>query len=73
MEKLFELAATQGIWAALSVVLIFYILKQQEKRDISQDQRERKYQDVIANLTGNLNVVQEVKKDVEDIKEYLRR
>lgn len=73
MEKLVDLAWNQGIWAALSVVLIFYILKQQEKRDKAQDERERKYQDVITDLTGNLNVVQEVKKDVEDIKDYLRR
>jgi len=46
---------------------------QQEKRDIRQNKRARKYQDVISHITGNLNVVQEVKKDVEEIKDYLRR
>ena len=35
MDKLLESALSQGIWAALSVVLIFYILKQQEKRDLN--------------------------------------
>lgn len=68
MEKLFELAATQGIWAALSVVLIFYILKQQEKRDLRQEEREKSYQGIITQLTGNLSIVEEVKKDVEEIK-----
>lgn len=68
MEKLFELAATQGIWVALSVVLIFYILKQQEKRDLRQEEREKSYQDIITQLTGKLSIVEEVKKDVEEIK-----
>ncbi len=28
-EKIIEIAATQGIWALLSIVLIFYIIKTQ--------------------------------------------
>lgn len=33
MEKqLYELVTPQGIWALLSIVLIFYILKAQEKK-----------------------------------------
>ena len=44
MDDLIEMAASQGIWAALSVALIFYILKQQEKRDSRQDEREKRYQ-----------------------------
>lgn len=70
MEKeLLELASSQGIWAALSVALIFYILKTQEKRDIKQEEREINYQDIISNLTNKLDVIEDVKKNVEDIKE----
>nr|WP_129600929.1 BhlA/UviB family holin-like peptide [Anaerophilus nitritogenes] len=51
--------------------LIFYILKTQEKRDVRQEEREKKYQEIILNLTDKLNLVEDVKKDVEDIKNYV--
>lgn len=70
-NKIVELASTQGIWAALSVALIFYILKTQEKRDIRQEEREQNYQDIISKLTDKFNIVEDVKKDVEDIKDYV--
>lgn len=69
-EKILQLAASQGIWAILSVCLIFYILKKQEKRDSNQEMRETKYQEIITNLTDKLDLVEDVKKDVEDIKDY---
>ncbi|MCD3199020.1 BhlA/UviB family holin-like peptide, partial [Clostridium botulinum] len=52
-NEILKLASSQGIWAALSVVLIFYILKAQEKRDLKQEQREENYQRIIKNLTDN--------------------
>ncbi len=70
-NELFKLSSTQGIWAALSVALIFYILKAQEKRDIKQEEREFRYQEVITSLSDKLNVVEEMKKDVSDIKEFI--
>lgn len=70
-NELVKLASTQGIWAALSVALIFYILKAQEKRDEKQDQRERNYQDIISKLTEKFSIIENVKKDVEEIKEYI--
>ena len=66
-----EIASSQGIWTALTVGLIFYILKNQEKRDLRQEDREKKYQDIISNLTDKFNLVEEVKKDVEEIKDYV--
>jgi len=38
--SLLKLATSQGIWATLSIVLIIYILKAQEKRDLRQEERE---------------------------------
>ncbi|MCG8540732.1 MAG: hypothetical protein MJA82_12455 [Clostridia bacterium] len=70
-EKIMEIASSQGIWTALTVGLIFYILKNQEKRDLRQEDREKKYQDIISNLTDKFNLVEEVKKDVEEIKDYV--
>ena len=70
-EKILELASSQGIWTALTVALIFYILKNQEKRDLRQEDREKKYQEIISSLTDKLNLVEDVKKDVEEIKEHV--
>lgn len=70
-NEVLKLASTQGVWAALSVALIFYILKAQEKRDIKQEERERKYQEIISALTDKLNVIEDVKKDVEEVKTYI--
>ncbi|WP_132247111.1 BhlA/UviB family holin-like peptide [Marinisporobacter balticus] len=70
-EKIIELASSQGIWTVLTVALIFYILKNQEKRDLRQEEREVKYQTIISNLTENLNIIEDVKEDVEEIKNYV--
>lgn len=66
-------ALSQGIWAVLSVFLLFYILKAQEKRDQKQDEREKNYQEIISKITDKLSVVEVVKKDVEDIKQYVMK
>lgn len=70
---MFKLASSQGIWSALSVGLIFYILKTQEKRDIKQEEREKSYQHIISKLTQKFNIVEVIKKDVEEIKEYISK
>ncbi|MEG1285358.1 MAG: BhlA/UviB family holin-like peptide [Romboutsia sp.] len=70
-SELFKVATSQGVWAALSVVLIFYILKAQEKRDLKQDEREKSYQDIIFRLTDKFNLIEDVKNDVQEIKDYV--
>ena len=62
MKELFmELVSGQGIWSALSIVLIFYIIKKEESRDQTQEEREENYQRIIAELSEKLNVVFEIK------------
>ncbi|MCC5909278.1 MAG: hypothetical protein JJT76_02415 [Clostridiaceae bacterium] len=70
-NEVLKLAASQGVWAALSVALIFYILKTQEKRDKKQEERERKYQEIISSLTDKLSVVEDIKVDMKEVKEYV--
>lgn len=72
-NEILTAALSQGVWAVLSVFLLFYILKAQEKRDQKQDEREQSYQDIISKLTDKLGVVDEVKKDVEDIKQCVMK
>jgi len=70
-KEILTSALSQGIWAVLSVFLLFYILRAQEKRDQKQEEREQSYQDIISKLTDKLGIVDEVKKDVEEIKQYI--
>lgn len=72
-SELVKVALSQGLWSALTVSLIFYILKNQEKRDVMQEQREKNYQDIIEKLTDKFNIIEDVKKDVEEIKECIAK
>jgi len=67
-NDLLKLASSQGIWAALSFALIFYIIKTQEKRDLVQAEREQKYQEIINTLTNEFNIIKSIQADVLDIK-----
>lgn len=61
-----KLFSVDGVWAILSVALIMYILKYQEKRDKQQEQREKNYQKVIWGLT-------ESAKDICEVKQMLQK
>ncbi len=69
---LFDFFAPEGVWAVLSLVLIFYIIHRQDKRDerhyeniekreAKQDSREKKYQDSIAKLADGMSDLAEIK------------
>lgn len=67
MEKeVLQLAASQGLWAVMFVGLLFYVLK-------ANSNREEKFQDIISNLTERLDVLDILKKDVDEIKEKLQK
>ncbi len=64
-DEILKVALANGIFAALFVALLVYVLK-----DTSA--REKKYQDTIDKLSKHLEVVEEVKEDVEDVKTMLQ-
>ena len=70
-EQILKAALSQGIWTVLSIFLIFYILKAQEKRDQKQEEREQNYQNIITRITDKLNIVDDIKTDVEEIKQQV--
>ncbi len=70
-NELLRLASTQGLWAALSVLLILYILRAQEKRDVKQEQREQKYQEIIFSLTDKLNLIEDANRKIEKIEKHV--
>ena len=64
MENEFiKLMATQGAFAILFSYLLFYVLKENSKR-------EDKYQNIIEEFT---ELLPKIKEDVEDIKEKLNK
>lgn len=65
-NDIFNIAISNGIFAALFVALLIYELKDSRKR-------EAKYQNTIDNLSNKLNTVDEIKQDVTEIKECLKR
>ena len=74
MENLIkEQLASQRIWATLAIVLIFYILRAQEKRDKIQDEREMKYQKIIIDLTNQLNITKEIREDIDIIRKHISK
>lgn len=64
-----EAAASNGVWAALSLALIFFILRAQEKRDAKQDEREQNYQKIIEGLPQKLNIVADMQENIERIRD----
>ena len=70
-NDIIKIASTQGLWAVLTVILIFYILKSQEKIDEKQEKREKNYQNIISKLTDKFNIMEGVKNDVDEIKAYI--
>ncbi len=63
-SQLIKIATSQGIWATLSVFLICYILKTQEKR-------ENEYQSIIKNLTQKFNIVQDMDRNIKGMEKDL--
>lgn len=65
-DNIFNVAISNGIFAALFVALLVYELKDSRKR-------ETKYQNTIENLSSKLSTVDEIKQDVTEIKECLKK
>ena len=72
-EQLLSLATEQGIWAFLCMALLIYILKKQEERDDAQEERERKYQELLTQLSQKFNIVTSIQEDVSSIKKQLEK
>ena len=60
-EEIFKLAISNGIWAVMFLGLLVFQLKDSANR-------EKKYQATINKLNEHLGVVNELKNDINDIK-----
>ncbi len=74
MEKsLLELAAANGIWAALFVFLFIYVLYDSRRREAKYQKAIEQNQSIIKELTAKFGILEDVQKDVSDIKSELNR
>ena len=64
-QEIVSVIISNGIFAVLFVLLFFYQLKDSKKR-------EEKYQKTIEDLTEHLGIIDEIKEDVEYLKENIR-
>ncbi|MBS4843203.1 MAG: UviB-like protein [Clostridium sp.] len=67
-DEIIQIVSSQGVWTLLSFLLIYYIVKAQEKRDEKQDEREKNYQVLISELTEKFELIHS---DVSQIKNKL--
>ncbi len=65
-KEIVNLAIQNGLFAILFLGLLVYSLKDSSKR-------EKKYQQTIENLNKNLNIVENIEKDILEIKNNLER
>ncbi len=66
-----DAALTQGIWAVIAVFLLIYVVKENQKMDKRQEEREVNYQTIITKLTEEFGVLKTVREDVAELKEYM--
>ena len=71
-ESVFNAALNNGLWAALFVALMIYVLRDTAKREKKYQDLHEENQDIIMQLVENLRVVNDIKKDISDIKGDLR-
>lgn len=63
-EEIFNLAINNGLWSVLFLILLVYVLKDSKAREL-------KYQQTITTLADSLEIIQDVKEDVQEIKSKL--
>ncbi len=65
-NEIVKMVASQGVFAIFFAYLLFYVLKENSKR-------ESKYQELLSTLTDKFNIVDDIKKSVDKIEEKLER
>ena len=63
-QEIFNLAINNGLWAVLFLVLLFYVLRDSRAR-------EKKYQETIDKLGTAISTVEDIKEDVQEIKDII--
>lgn len=68
-----KMALSYGIFAVLFCMLLKYVLDENAKREEKYQKTIEKNQNIISKLVEKLNIVEQLKDDVEEIKEIIQR
>ena len=71
--ELFKLATNNGIWAALFVALFLYTIYDSRTREKKYQDTIQENQDITNELPQKFGVVEDIQKDVIEIKDEIRR
>ncbi len=63
-DEIVNLAIKNGLWAVLFLGLFVFVIKDSKSR-------EKKYHQIIKDLTEHLGIVKEIKEDVDEIKDVV--
>lgn len=72
-QTLLDLAAANGLWAALYVFLFIYVLYDSKNREKKYQLIIQENQTIIKELSQKLGIVEDIQKDVINIREELKR
>ncbi len=72
-QTLLDLAASNGLWAALYVFLFIYVLYDSRNREKKYQITIQENQVIIKELSQKLGIVENIQRDVVDIREELKR
>lgn len=72
-QTLLDLAAANGLWAALYVFLFIYVLYDSRNREKKYQITIQENQAIIKELSQKLGIVEDIQRDVVDIREELKR
>ena len=70
--ELLEAITSQGLGAIMSVALMFYIIKNQEKRDAIQNEREANYQKLLSELSMKFEIIKEIQENIKTVKDRIQ-
>ena len=66
-DVLIQIVQSQGIWAILFVFLLLYTIKKNDKLDELQDAREKRYQELLLELTAKFTIVNAVNEKLDNL------
>lgn len=66
-------AINYGIFAVLFCMLLKYVLDENAKREMRYQKTIEKNQNIISKLVENLHIVEQLKEDMEEIKEMFKK
>lgn len=72
-QTLLDLAAANGLWAALYVFLFLYVLYDSRNREKKYQLTIQENQAIIKELSQKLGIVEHIQRDVVNIREELKR